>query len=449
MTAISPNPHDNRRLVLTYEPIETIKPNPRDPRLYRPAEKRRIAASIRTFGPMPLIVTGDRVVLSGNIWLDASKLAGVSQLPVVVADHLTPAQAEAFMVAQVRLVERGEWDQKMLGEILRDLTLQDLDFDLTITGFDVPEIDLCVENLDAPEDGPDPADQPAPAGPAVTRTGDLWRLGPHRIVCGDALGAETYRALMADEAANIVFADPPYNIPIAGNVSGKGAVKHDDFAMACGEMSEAEFTAFLSQAVGLAAEHSRDGSLHYWSVDWRHVHELTVASRRVYNKPLNLCVWAKPQGGQGSLYRSQHELIFVFKKGRAPHRNNVMLGKFGRNRTNVWTYPGSNTFGRGGEEGDLLALHPTVKPVALIADVLLDASTRGDLVLDPFLGSGSTVIAAEKVGRRARGIEIDPAYVDAAIRRWERWTGEAARLEGSGRTFSEVGAERAGEAGDA
>jgi DNA modification methylase len=449
MTAIPPNPHDNRRLVLTYEPIETIKPNPRDPRLYRPAEKRRIAASIRTFGPMPLIVTGDRVVLSGNIWLDASKLAGVSQLPVVVADHLTPAQAEAFMVAQVRLVERGEWDQKMLGEILRDLTLQDLDFDLTITGFDVPEIDLCVENLDAPEDGPDPADQPAPAGPAVTRTGDLWRLGPHRIVCGDALGAETYRALMADEAANIVFADPPYNIPIAGNVSGKGAVKHDDFAMACGEMSEAEFTAFLSQAVGLAAEHSRDGSLHYWSVDWRHVHELTVASRRVYNKPLNLCVWAKPQGGQGSLYRSQHELIFVFKKGRAPHRNNVMLGKFGRNRTNVWTYPGSNTFGRGGEEGDLLALHPTVKPVALIADVLLDASTRGDLVLDPFLGSGSTVIAAEKVGRRARGIEIDPAYVDAAIRRWERWTGEAARLEGSGRTFSEVGAERAGEAGDA
>jgi len=449
MTAIPPNLHDNRRLQLTYEPIETIKPNPRDPRLYGPAEKRRIAASIRTFGPMPLIVTSERVVLSGNVWLEASKLAGVTQLPIIVADHLTPAQAEAFMVAQVRLIERGEWDQKMLGGILRDLTLQDLDFDLTITGFDVPEIDLCIENLDKPEEGLDPADEPALAGPTVARRGDLWLLGPHRIFCGDALDPESYRVLMAGEAADVVFADAPYNLKIEGNVSGLGAVRHGEFAMASGEMTEAEFTAFLVQALSLAAEHSVDGSLAYWSMDWRHLHELTVAGRHAYASLQNVCVWAKTNAGMGSFYRSQHELIFVFKKGQTPHRNNVMLGKFGRNRSNLWTYPGANSFGRGGEEGDLLALHPTVKPVALIADVLLDASARGDLVLDPFLGSGSTVIAAEKAGRRAHGIEIDPAYVDAAVRRWERWTGEAARLEGSGRTFSEVGADRAREAGNA
>jgi 16S rRNA G966 N2-methylase RsmD len=434
--------HHNHRLQLDYEPIHTIKPNPRDPRIYSPAEKRRVAKSLTTFGAMPVIVTSERVVLSGNIWLDASKLAGITQLPIVVADHLTPAQAEAFMVAQVRLVERGEWDERMLGEILRDLTLQDLDFDLEITGFDVPEIDLYIEKLDQPEEGPDPADELPPAGPAVTQTGDLWLLGPHRILCGDSLAAESYQRLMAGELAAIVFTDPPYNVPIAGNVSGKGVVKHGDFAMACGEMTEAQFTAFLGQAMGLAAEHAAEGSLAYWCMDWRHMHELTVAGRQAYKSLINLCVWAKPSGGQGSLYRSQHELVFVFKKGHAPHRNNVHLGKFGRNRTNVWSYPGVNTFGRGGEEGDLLAMHPTVKPVALIADALLDASVRGDLVLDCFGGSGSTVVAAEKVGRRAYAIEIAPAYVDTAIRRWERWSGEEARLAGTDQTFTQVAASR-------
>jgi DNA modification methylase len=444
----APDPHHNHRLHLAYEPIESIKPNPRDARVYGAAEKRRIARALKTFGPMPVIVTPERVMLSGNIWLEAARLAGITLLPVLVADHLTPAQAEAFMLAQVRLIERGEWDQRKLGEVLRDLTLQDLDFDLEITGFDVPEIDLCIKDLDNPEDGLDPADEPAPNGPAVSRLGDRWRLGGHRLVCGDALDEASYAAPMAGELVRLVFADPPYNIAIAGNVSGKGLVKHADFLMGVGEMSEAEFTAFLGRAIDLAAKHSVDGSLHYWCMDWRHMAELTAAARRAYDKLLNLCIWTKPQGGQGSLYRSQHELIFVFKKGRAGHRNNVLLGKFGRNRTNVWTYPGSTTFGRGGDEGDLLALHPTVKPVAMVADILLDATSRGDLVLDPFMGSGSTLIAAEKVGRRAYGIELDPAYVDAAVRRWERWSGEDARLEGSGLTFREVAAARAPEADD-
>ena len=439
----SPDLHHNHRLRLEYEPVDAIKANPRDPRTYSPRETKRVAKSMITFGVMPLIVNSDRVVLSGNIWLEAAKLSGAAHVPVVVADHLTPAQAEAFMVAQIRLVELGEWDTQRLGEILRDLTLQELDFDLEIIGFDAPQIDLYIEGIDQQTDGPDPADEAPPAGPAVTRPGDLWILGPHRILCGDSLAPASYETLMAGDLAAIVFADPPYNVAIAGNVSGKGAVKHDDFAMACGEMSEAEFQAFLTQVMGLAANHSAEGSLAYWCMDWRHMSEITTAGRSAYKALLNLCVWTKTNGGQGSLYRSQHELVFVFKKSSKPHRNNVQMGKHGRHRTNVWTYPGISNFGRRGEEGDLLAMHPTVKPVALIADALLDASARGDIVLDGFMGSGSTMIAAEKVGRRARGIELDPAYVDTAIRRWERWSGEEARLEGTGQTFADIGVERA------
>jgi len=248
---------------------------------------------------------------------------------------------------------------------------------------------------------------------------------------------------MNGEKAGIIVSDPPFNVTIAGNVSGKGAVKHGNFAMACGEMTEAEFTAFLIAVLTLLAECSVDGALHYLAIDWRHMREMLAAGHHAYDSLINLCVWTKTQGGQGSFYRSQHELFFVFKKGRAPNINNIKLGTYGRNRTNVWTYAGGNTFGRAGAgEGDLLKLHPTVKPVALLADILLDASHRGDIVLDPFAGSGSILIAAEKVGRRARAMEIDPSYVDCAVRRWQRWSGEDAVLEGDGRTFAEIEAER-------
>ena len=352
------------------------------------------------------------------------------------------------MIAQSRLIERGEWDERLLGEILRDLTVQELDFELEVTGFDVPEIDILIEGLGVPGDEPDPADELPPTGPAVSRQGDIWILDGHRIFCGDALKPESFATVLGEERAAVVFTDPPYNVPILGNVSGLGKVKHRDFQMASGEMTEAQFTAFLGGPLGLCAEWSVDGSLHYICMDWRHAHELIVTGRRVYDQQVNLCVWTKTNAGMGSFYRSQHELVFVFRKGRGPHRNNVQLGRFGRSRTNVWTYPGANTFGRNGEEGDLLALHPTVKPVALVADVLLDASARGEIVLDPFFGSGSTAIAAEKVGRRAAGIEIDPLYVDIAIRRWERWTGQSARLANDGRTFSEIQQDRVQEGGN-
>jgi DNA modification methylase len=441
-------PHHNRRLAMGYRPLAEIHPNPRDPRTYSRAEHRRIVKALRRFGPLVLVVTSEGLMLSGNVWLEAAKEAGYDEAPVIVADHLTPTEAEAFMLANVRLVERGEWDRHKLGEILRDLTLQDIDFDLDITGFDVAEIDLHIEGLSTTGEEADQADLLPQEGPLVSRIGDLWRLGDHRIICGDALEAATYASLMAGETAAIVFADPPYNVAIPGNVSGLGAIKHANFVMATGEMSEGEFTAFLIQAMTLAAQHGADGSLAYWCMDWRHIHEMSIAGRRAYDSLANLCVWTKTNAGMGSLYRSQHELVFVFKKGTAPHRNDVQLGKYGRSRTNSWTYPGANSFGRGGEEGDLLALHPTVKPVALIADVLLDASARGDLVLDPFVGVFSSVIAAEKVARRVRGIELDPRYVDRGVRRWERWSGEQARLDGSDQTFAEVAAERAEDRSD-
>ena len=362
----------------------------------------------------------------------------------MVADHLSAAEADAFMLANVKLVERGEWDPRLLGELLRELSIGDLALELDLTGFEPPEIDLAIANLDLGlGEGPDPADEPAPPGLPVSRPGDLWILGEHRLMCGNALEAASYRALMAGELAAMVLTDPPYNVPIAGNVSGLGRVKHGDFAMGSGEMTEGQFTDFLVQAMTLASEVSAPGSLAYWFIDWRHLHEMILASRRVYEKTVNLCVWAKTTAGMGSFYRSAHELILVNRKAGAQHRNNVQFGRFGRDRTNLWSYPGVAGFGRKGEEGDLLALHPTVKPVALLADAILDATVRGDIVLDAFAGSGSLLIAAQKTGRRARAIELDPLYVDAAVRRWQRWTGEEARLEGDDRTFREVGAARA------
>ena len=237
----------------------------------------------------------------------------------------------------------------------------------------------------------------------------------------------------------MVFTDPPYNVGIAGNVSGKGAVKHGDFAMGTGEMNEIEFTKFLTDSLSLLARHSISGSVHCVCMDWRHIGEILSAGDCAYDTLLNLCVWIKDNGGQGSFYRSRHELVFVFRNGKARNRNNIQLGKFGRNRTNVWEYPAVRGLSQQqGDEGNLLALHPTVKPVPLVADAILDCSARGDLVLDPFLGSGSTLIAAERTGRVCYGIELDPRYVDVAIRRWQRHSGQHAVHACSGTKFDEV-----------
>jgi len=238
--------------------------------------------------------------------------------------------------------------------------------------------------------------------------------------------------------AAMVFTDPPFNVKIDGHAVGLGAIRHKNFRMASGEMTEAEFTDFLVQALRHCALHSIAGSLHYAFMDWRHISEILAAGNHIYSELKNVCIWVKDNGGMGSLYRSQHELIFVFKNGKESHRNNVQLGQYGRYRTNVWQYPGVNSFSRSTDEGNLLELHPTVKPVALVADAIMDCTSRRDIVLDPFLGSGTTVIAAERTGRVCFGIELDAQYVDTIVRRWQAFTGLSATHGISGRTFVEL-----------
>jgi DNA modification methylase len=280
----------------------------------------------------------------------------------------------------------------------------------------------------------------------VVVPGDLWQLGKHRLICGNALEASSWAELLGDERAALVVTDPPYNVPIDGHVSGLGQHRHREFAMACGEMDAREFIAFLSGAMRHARDFSRQGSLHYWAMDWRHIVELTQAATQIYADQINLCVWVKSNPGMGSLYRSQHELFAVFRNGKTQHRNNVQLGRFGRSRSNVWNYPGANSAAHGAGEGKLLALHPTAKPVALLADAILDSTVRGDIVADAFLGSGSTLIAAGKVGRQCRGIELDPLYCDTIIRRWQRWSGGEAVRCSDGAVFDAI--EAAAQAGE-
>jgi DNA modification methylase len=422
--------------------IERLKLDPRNPRVHSERQIKQIAGSIKTFGfNVPVLADQDGNLLAGHGRVYAARRLGLRDIPVIRLEHLTPEQARAFSIADNRLSETSSWDDRLLAEVFRDLASVELSFDLEATGFTMGEIDLRIEGLSLSTVGnPDPADEPPAAldQPPVSRAGDLWQLGRHRLLCGNALDQAAYERLMQGIAAELVFTDPPYNVPIEGHVSGKGRVRHREFLMASGQMTPAQFTRFLTTALELAVRHSAPGSLHYVCMDWRHQHELLSAALGIYAEVKNLCIWVKDNAGMGSLYRSQHELIYVFKNGRAPHRNNVELGQHGRNRTNVWNYPSLNNFGRKGEEGNLAALHPTVKPVALIADAILDCSARGDLVLDPFLGSGSTLLAAERVGRICRGMELDPLYVDAAIRRWQHFTGDSAIQATTGNRFDNL-----------
>lgn len=432
-------------LEVIYRPIDELKLDPANPRRHNRKQIRQIAASIKAFGfNVPILIDRDNNVIGGHGRLAACRELGVTEVPTLCLDHLTPEQARAFGIADNRLTEIAVWDDRLLAQQLKDLSLLGLDFSIEATGFEMGEIDLRIASLeDLPETDDDPADllPEMPAGRPISKLEDMWVLGRHRLLCGTALASAAFAALMGEELAAMIFTDPPYNVPIDGHASGLGATHHRPFPMASGEMDAGEFTAFLRQAFRNLADFSVNGSLHYICMDWRHIGELLGAGREVYGELKNLCVWVKDNGGMGSLYRSQHELVFVFKHGRNGHRNNVQLGQFGRNRSNVWNYPGANSFARRGEEGNLLALHPTVKPVAMVADAILDCSARGDIVLDPFLGSGTTLIAAERTGRRCYGLELDPAYVDTAVRRWQALTGGTAHHAVSGRSFDDLARE--------
>jgi DNA modification methylase len=378
------------------------------------------------------------MIIAGHGRVEAARSLGMQEVPTICLDDLSEDQIRAYILADNRLAEQAGRDESILAIELQHLLSVDCDFDVTVTGFDIPEIDLILEQAEAKPDEYDEF-EPAVSGPAVTRLGDLWLLGKHRLLCANSLDEHSFTTLLGGKRADLVFIDPPYNVPIDRHATGNGSIHHREFTMASGEMTEAQFMSFLSTALGLLAEYRIDGSTHYVCMDWRHLKEVSTVGEQIYDSLLNLCVWVKDNGGMGSFYRSQHELVFIFQNGKGRHRNNIQLGKYGRNRTNVWRYPGVNSLSRQSEEGNLLALHPTVKPVALVADALLDCSARG-VVLDSFLGSGSTLMAAERVGRVCYGMELDPAYVDVAVRRWQNYTGSSAVLAGSRTTFNQAAA---------
>ena len=424
-------------LSATQANVDSIKPDSRNPRTHSPKQIKQIARSIQSFGfNVPILIDKDSKILCGHGRYLAAKQIGMSMVPIIRLDHLTPQQAKAFAIADNRLTENSTWDETLLGEVFAELSELELDFSLEDTGFTMGEIDLKIEGLSI-EPEQDPADTfEDPAGPVVTRVGDVWLLGKHRILCGDALQKDSYEALMQGELGAAVTADLPFNVPVNGHVSGNGKTKHAEFVMASGEMNRAEFTQFLKTVFEHLVDYTHPGSLHFQFMDWRHLTEILSAGESTYSELKNICVWVKDRGGMGSMYRSQHELILVFKNGKAPHRNNIELGKYGRYRTNVWNYPSAITMSRQSGGENVLAMHPTVKPIALIADAILDCTERGNIVIDSFLGSGTTLLACERVGRVCRGLELEPKYVDLAIRRWQTLTGEKAIHEASGQSFS-------------
>ena len=431
-------------LKIKYKDPRRLRPRLKNPRTHTAKQIKQIAASIKEFGFLNPILT-DRAdgIIAGHARVEAAKLIGMSDVPTVRVDHLTPAQIRAFVIADNRLAENAGWDRELLTLELQELSIE-LNFDVTVTGYQTAEVDLLISELTG--GAPDEADEIPEIDrsvPAVSRSGDRWRIGDHFLLCGDALSKNSYVDLLGAQKAQMVFADPPYNVAITGNVSGLGKVKHREFAMASGEMSPHEYTKFLGAAFIRLADFSTNGSIHFICMDWRHIRELLEAAAKPYSELKNLCVWAKTNPGMGSLYRSQHELVYVFKKGTAPHVNNVELGRFGRNRTNIWNYPGTNIVGKNRDAE--IAMHPTVKPLALVADAILDCSKRGGIVLDVFAGSGTTLIAAEKTGRRGYGIEIDPHYTDIIIRRFYEVYGLKAIHTGSKLDFGSLGNKRSEE----
>lgn len=420
-------------LNVKYTSTQTLTSYANNPRTHSPAQIKQISKSINEFGfTNPILVDKNNQIIAGHGRLQAALSLGLEEVPVISLEKMTELQKKAYILADNKLAENAGWDEALLKLELGSLIELDADFDLTLTGFEIGEIDFLLDDVTEASESPIP-DIPERS---VTQLGDMWQLGDHRIICGDALDGSVFAKLLGNEQANLVFTDPPYNVPISGHVCGNGKVQHQEFAMASGEMSEGEFTSFLVKIISNLKAYSTDGSLHYLCMDWRHMQELLSAGKS-YSELKNLCIWNKTTGGMGSLYRSQHELIFLFKNGTAKHINNVNLGKHGRNRTNVWDYPGVNSF-KNKDKNKELAMHPTVKPVRMIADAIKDCSNRKDIVLDCFGGSGSTLIAAHETGRAARLIEIDPKYVDVTIMRYQDYTGDLARHTGTGMTFEEI-----------
>jgi len=424
-------------LKVTYKLVDSLQPYQRNARTHSYKQIIQIAESIKTFGFLnPILVDGSDNIVAGHGRVIAAKHIGMEKVPTIRLDHLTETEKRAYVLTDNRLAELAGWDEEILAIELQNLLEIDLDFDISVIGFENPEIDLLIQNLESVHDQDDHLPDINENTMIASRPGDHWSLGKNSIVCGDCRDSEVLDLLMQDNQAQMVITDPPYNVPIDGHVCGLGKYQHNDFIMASGEMTSEEFINFLRTSLTQLTRVSIDGALHYIFMDWRHIQELQSACNPLYDSMVNLCIWAKTNGGMGSLYRSQHELVFVYRHGKKPHINNVELGKHGRYRTNLWNYPGVNVFGS--ERDELLSMHPTIKPVQLIKDAILDVTNRGDIVLDGFLGSGTTLIAAERCGRKCYGIELNPKYIDITIQRWEKLTNEKAIHTATGYTFDEM-----------
>lgn len=431
---------------MTMVRLDRLAPYPRNARTHSKKQIRQIANSIERFGfTNPIIVDDDNMILAGHGRAAAARLLHMEVVPTIRLSAMSQADKGAYILADNKIAENAGWDVDILAGELEFILSEAPTIDISVTGFSIAEIDTIVEGSESAQHGHDDTDDFVPEArkKPVTRLGNVWQLGEHRLVCGDARDQAAYSCAMTSgrgspELAEMVFTDPPYNVRIDGHASGAG--RHREFIMASGEMTKTNFTAFLSSTFQLAAEWSRDGSIHFICMDWRHIEEIQEAGRRVYAELKNLIVWVKDNAGMGSFYRSRHELIFVFKNGTAPHINAFELGQNGRYRTNVWHYRGATSATR--EARETLELHPTVKPVAMVVDALKDCSRRGGVVLDPFCGSGTILVAAQKTGRRARGIELDPIYCDRAILRWQLFAKDDAVLIETGETFEQVEARR-------
>lgn len=436
MDAIFKDRDFTARLVAT----SSLRGRDRNPRTHSAKQLKKLVASLQEFGwTNPILVDEHDMILCGHGRWEAAKQLAMAKVPVITLSALTDAQKAAYVIADNAVAEKAGWSRKLLALELQGLI--EVGFEVEITGFDTIEIDTTLAVLDSKDNDDEPGEivpMPEP-GPAVSQLGDLWTIGDHRILCGNALETPSFETLMAGALAELVFSDPPFNVSIQGNVSGLGQARHREFAMASGEMTPDAFTGFLRTSFRNMRAVSKAGAIHFICMDWRHQREVLDAAQGVYHELKNLCVWAKTNAGMGTFYRSQHEFVYAFKATKGATINNFGLGEGGRHRSNLWVYAGANTF-RAGRLNDLES-HPTCKPVRMVEDAIRDCSRRGGIVLDPFLGSGTTALAAARMGRKGYGIEIDPIYVDLIVRRLVEETGCVATHQ-DGRSFANVAADR-------
>jgi DNA modification methylase len=418
-------------------PIDSLKPS--EPVLRRHPKKQMdiLRRGLERFGQIiPIPVTPDSQIIDLELVWRALKANGASHVDVTFVADRSPAEITALRLALNRTAQDAVWDDQNLRAVLEELI--SIDFDLDLTGFPAPEIDQRL-NLDLPQANVEEngSDIPSVEGIAISERGTIWALDKSRIGCGDATDPIFVNRVLDDRLADVCFIDAPYNLKVNGFISGKGKHRHREFVQGAGELSDDVFFDFLRQSLEVLRTSSTPAALIYSCIDWRHVTEMNVAARLCGMPLYNICVWVKPNGGMGGIYRNAHEFVCVYLAGAERPRDNVELGRHGRNRTNVWSsYGGMSSFGK--DRDELLGSHPTVKPVAMIADALRDVTKRGGLVLDTFLGSGSTLMAAHETGRICCGVELDPLYVDVAVRRWQNATGRDAVSVETGETFNVI-----------